>query len=178
MSEEEKLQELLTRFYNNNDAPYPVHFLCQEMYSETNKRLKLTHDEMNYLPLLLVEEGLLDPSKVIVGEYQITIKGMKALKNGGYLKYIKEKRDEEEKDRKHRVSVRKKDYWLSMMAPWQVFLFWPLFVIAIIGAAVNVDKAKALFSKQQVKVATTKEPETLEGKQPYIQPETDTLKNE
>lgn len=125
MSEDEKLHDLLSRYYHD-EGWCPVHIICQKMYSPAADKiaLRLEHKDMNYFPKVLEEEDLLDFDKSYGGQYRITTKGMKVMRNEGYVEYAKNRRNDEAEDKKHKASLRVRDYWQSKIAKWQVKLFW------------------------------------------------------
>lgn len=132
--------ELLVRL---NSLGYEnISFLFNEIDdSET------AHSDFLVVKNALYREGLITPHGSQQDTFSVTEKGRMVLTNGGYKEYIEDRRLEEKEEKKHKKSIRNRDYWQSKMAPWQVYLFWPIFILALLGAVGNAETAWNTYQK-------------------------------
>lgn len=145
------------------------------LYDEVDDT-ETSHRDYEIIKDAFLREGLISP-KSQTETYSITDKGKSVVDNGGYSKYIKDKRKEEAKEISHKRRER-------TMTKWKLWLFWPLFSIALIGAVGNAEATWNLFLKlfkgapATEKTEKVKESQELKASTLTPQPETDSLRNE
>lgn len=170
MTIEEKAEKLLELLAKKGYAH--LGFLYEEVDSSAQ-----SHIDYVVVKDSLLSEGLIDPTNQ-KDTYSITRKGRRVIDSGGYKKYMEDQRIEEAEELKHKKNKRKKDYYLSMLAPWQVYLFWPIFVIGVLGTIVNGVKVWDLFQSPQTESLDKEKPEELDAKTLIVSPLIDSVKAE
>lgn len=139
MSIDDKIDIILSALKEEEYAP---------MWSLYQTHFGSNGEDKDLMPIIniLLTDGLIAVTGQ-KGTYSISGKGREVVIDGGYKKYIKEKREDAKQDKKHREAIRIRDKWQSKLAKWQVYLFWPIFLLALLGAIGNAEKTWEAYNK-------------------------------
>lgn len=129
MRESEKKDKILA--YLNIEENRNGFFQLNDLNRLVFKEGSLSDTEMRYLVECMDNDGYLIYNDPVV-KYKYTITPF--LESGGYKgKEERIKSKAEEKSKREKVSDQKTQYDFKL-AKWQVIIFWPIFIITLIGS--------------------------------------------